>query len=327
MSSPVNAQLTGTFTSDGTAVNLSLPSGYTEIELTNLDDLGSAAANTNVMKAWGTSSMAAGSAIYATKTNGAATIAIPTTTSTNGFTFLSDNATVSDGASVALNGTEVNRANPAVASTGSTANLIADSSVVRLFGTTGMLQIGGLDFTVGTVNSNTDFQLKYLNNSGFAADATAGTYRIINANSRYLPRHRYITAITAAASAVVTLSVAHNFVAGQSVRFAIPEEWGMVEMDGLIGNITSVTTGATNTITVDIDSTAFTAFTFPTSAEAGAGASAAIVVPVGETANSTYANSLDDATDNVSITGVTIGTSVQTSGVEYQWVARRGTAI
>jgi len=327
MSTPINAQLTGTFTSDGTAVNISLPPGYTEIELTNLDDLGSAAANTNVMKAWGTSSMAAGSAIYANKTSGAATIAIPTTTTTGGFTFLADDAALANSASVALNGTEVNQANPAVANTATTTNLVDDTSVVRLFGTTGMLQIAGIDFTIGTVVASTSFELKYLDSSGFAAAATAGTYRIINANSRYLPRHRYITNITAATSAVVTLSVNHNFVAGQSVRFSVPTEWGMTEIDGLIGNITAVTTGATNTITVDIDSSAFTAFSFPTSAEAGAGVGAAIVVPVGETANATFANSLDDATDNVSITGVTIGTTIQTSGVEYQWVARRGVSI
>lgn len=327
MSSPITSILTGTFTSDGSEVDLSIPSGYTEIELTNLTDIGSTAAATPVMRAWGTSEMNDGEAIYAEKTNGAATIAISTTTTTNGFTFVEDNALLNNGASVALNGTEINRANPAVASTGTTTGLIADSSVVRLFNTTGMLQVAGLDFTVGTVNAGTDFQLKYLDNSGFAADATGGTYRIINADSRFYPRHRYITNITAASSAVVTLSVAHSFVAGQSVRFAIPEEWGMTELDGLIGNITSVTTGATNTITVDIDSTSFSAFTFPTSAEAGAGASPAIVVPLGETANATYANSLDDATDNTSFRGVTIGSSVQTTGKVYQWVARRGLAI
>jgi hypothetical protein len=271
--------------------------------------------------------MADGSAIYAPKTSGAATIALPVTITSNGFTFVADNALLANGASVALNGTEVNRANPAVASTATTTNLITNSSVVRLFGTTGMLQIAGMDFTIGTIVGSTSFELRYLDNSGFAADATAGTYRIINARSRYYPRHRYITAITAATSAVVTLSVAHNFTAGQVVRFAIPTEWGMTELDGLLGNITAVTTGATNTITVDIDSSAFTAFTFPTSAEAAAGVSFAIVVPVGETANATYANNLDDATLNQSFTGVNIGTTVQTSGVEYQWIARRGTAI
>ena len=327
MSTPINAQLTGTFTSDGTAFNLSLPSGYTEIELTNLDDLGSTAANTNVMKAWGTSEMPAGAGIFAAKTNGAATIALPTTVASNGFTFLADSALVANGASVALNGTEVNRANPAVASTGTTTNLATNVSVVRLFGTTGMLQIAGMDFTVGTVVGSTSFELRYLDNSGFAADATAGTYRIINAQSRFYPRHRYITAITQAASAVITLSVTHGYTVGQAVQIYVSSDFGMTEINGLTGNITAVTTGATNTITVDIDSSAFSAFAFPTSAIAATGVTFAHVVPLGETANSTFANTLDDATDNQSLTGVTIGTSMQTNAVEYQWVARRGTSI
>src|SRR5574339_480570 len=105
MSSPINAQLTGTFTSAGVAVSLNLPSEYTEIELTNITDIGSAAASTPVMKAWGTSSMAAGSGIFATKTNGAATIAIPTTTTTDGFTFVSDSGSRSLGAALAITST------------------------------------------------------------------------------------------------------------------------------------------------------------------------------------------------------------------------------
>ena len=100
----------------------------------------------------------------------------------------------------------------------------------------------------------------------------------------------------------------------------------MIEMDELIGNITAIST-ANNTITVDIDSSAFTAFAFPTSAVAGAGVEAPQVIPVGETANDTYANNLDDATDNQAFRGVQIGTTVQTTAILYQWVARRGTAI
>lgn len=326
MSSPINAQLTGTFTSDGSAFNLSIPSGYTEIELTNITDWGSAAANTNVMKAYGYSSLPAGYGEYAAKTSGAATIAIPTMVTTNGFTFLADSASVANGAAVALNGTEINQANPAVANSGTTTGLVDGSTVVRIINSTGMLQVAGMDFTVGTVVASTSFQLKYLDSSGFAAAATAGSYRIINADSRYYPRSRYITAISKATSAVITLSVTHGFTAGQAVRIVVPDEFGMTEMDGLLGNITAVST-ANNTITVDIDSSAFTTFAFPTSATAAAGVNFAQVVPVGETANSTYANTLDDATFNQSITGVIVGTSMQTSGSEYQWVARKGTAI
>ena len=64
-----------------------------------------------------------------------------------------------------------------------------------------------------------------------------------------------ITAITQAASAVVTVGAAHGFTANMSVFFA--GVVGMTQINGLRGTITSV--GAT-TITVDIDSTLFTAY-------------------------------------------------------------------
>ncbi len=326
MSSPVNSQITGTFTSDGNPFNLSLPSGYTEIELVNTTDWGSSAANTNVMTAKGWSSLAAGSALVGNKTSGAATIAIGSMITTGGFTFLADSAAVSNGASVALNGTEINQANPAVANSGTTTGLVDGSTVVRIINSTGMLQVSGMDFTVGTIVASTSFQLKYLDSSGFAAAATAGSYRIIAADSRYYPRYRYITGITSATSAVITCSVTHAFTAGQAVRIICPSEFGMSEIDGLIGNITAIDT-TNNTITVDIDSSGFTTFAFPTSATAAAGVSFPLVVPVGETANGTYANTLDDATLNQSVTGVTVGSGVQTTGKVYQWVARKGTSI
>lgn len=326
MSTPLHALVTGSFTSDGTIKNISLPSGYNSFEMINISDIGSTAANTNVMRAQGTSAMSAGSAYYSPKTSGAATNALEVTTTTGGFTFVADSGSTAIGGSVALNGTEINRANPAVADTGDTSNLVAGSSVVRLYSTTGMLQVAGMDFTVGTIVTNTSFQLKYLNNTGFAADATSGSYRIINATDRFYPKSRYITAITKASSAVITLSVTHGFTAGQAVRIVVPAAFGMTEIDGLLGNITAVST-ANNTITVDIDSTSFSTFAFPTSATAATGVTFAQVVPVGETANGTYANSLDDATDNQSFTGVQIGTTVQTSGVLYQWFARKGVSV
>jgi hypothetical protein len=314
----------GTFTSTGVQFNLSIPSGYNKIELYNITDLGSSASNTDVMYAVGTSSMPAGAANYWPKTSGAATFGTGATISSGGFTFLSDSATTAIGSSVVT--TSVTQASPAVVATGTTTSLVAASSVVRLFGQTGMQQLSGMDFTVGTISASTSFQLAYLISSGFAAAATTGSYRIINATSRYYPRSRYITAISVATSAVITLSVTHGYTAGQSVRIYVPSAFGMTQINGLLGNITAINT-TTNTITVDIDSSAFTAFAFPTSAIAAAGVTFAQVVPVGEDAVSTYANLLDDATDNQSLSGVTVGTTVQTSGVLYQWIASRGVSI
>lgn len=328
MSTPISAMISGTFTSDGTATNITLPSGYNEIDLINITDIGSAAAATPVMKAHGTSAMLAGSAYYSTKTNGAATLDLEITTLTGGFTVVQDSATTAIGSSVAI--TAVTAANPAVASTGTTTGLVASSSVVRIFNETNMQQISGMDFTVGTINAGVNFQLKFLNASGFAAAGTTGSYRIINATDRFYPRRRFITGITAANPAVITMSVVHGYTVGQAVRFVVPSAFGMTQMNGLIGNITAIST-ANNTITVDIDSSAFTAFAFPTSATAAAGVTFAQVVPVGEAAiNSTsqpYGNLLDDATDNQSFTGVTIGTTIQTSGKLYQYIAKRGVSV
>lgn len=326
MSTAINAQVTGTFTSDGTNVNLSIPSGYTEIELTNLSFMGSTAASTPVMKAWGYSELAAGEGIFATKTNGAATIALPTTVATNGFTFLADSGLQTPGAATAI--TAITNAAPPVVSTASTTGL-ANGDVVRVYGTTGQLNIAGFDFTIGSVVANTSFELANMAAPGAAA--TAGFWRRIPFDPRFYPVNRSITKITQASSALVTMAVTHGFTVGQKVRMIVPEEYGMVEMDNLLATITAIGTadgdGATNTITLDIDSSAFSAFAFPTSALAATGVGVAQVVPVGEAATSPYENLLDDATDNISITGVIVGTSMQTSGSVYQWVARKGQAI
>lgn len=321
MSAPVNAILSGSFTSDGNALTLSLPSGYNEIELTNITDIGSTAAATPVMKSRGTSSMLSGSAYRSLKTNGAATNALEETILTNGFTFLADSGSQSLGASLPI--TAISRADPAVVSLASTAGL-ANGDIVRLFSSTGMLQAAGIDYVISALAANTSFALTNLDSSGFAADATAGSVREVSFNPRYYPRRRFITKITQAASAVVTTSIPHGYTAGQAVRILCPSAFGMTQIDGLLGTITAVTA---STFTLNIDSSAFTAFAFPTSAVAGAGITQAQVVPVGEAASGSYANLLDDATLNQAVSGVIIGTSVQTSGKLYQWVAKKGVSL
>lgn len=315
MSTPIHGMITGTFTSDGAVRQISLPTGYDSFELVNITDVGDAGATTQVMRAKGYSSLPAGSAYLNLKTNGAATLAIESMITTLGFTFVADSGVTTPGAAVAV--TAVTNANPAVVSSASTA---AVGDIVRIYRTTGMLQVSGMDFTVTATNPGVTQTLGYMNAAGFVAPATAGFIRIIPFNPRYYPRNRFITAITQAASAVVTMSVTHGFVVGEKVRMVVPSEFGMVEMNGLLGTITAIST-ANNTITLDINSTGFTAFAFPTSATAAGGITFAQVVPVGEAAQSPYQNLLDDATRNQSFRGVIVGTGVQTTGKLYQWFA------
>ena len=332
MSTPTNMLLTGSFVSDGLARFIALPSGYDFFELHNITDLAvPAAANTNVMHARGSSLMPAGTGYVSLKTNGAATVALEIPLATTGFTFISDRANQTPTAPVAV--TAITAASPAVVSSASPA-VIGD--IIRLTQTTGMLQIGGWDFSVSAVNAGVTQSIANLPAAGFAAAATAGFVRIIPFDARYYPVNRRITAITRGSPTVIALNVTHGFTVGQRVRVSMPRPvglaapFGIPEIDGLLGTITAIGTaigGCTNTISLDIDSTAFTAFAFPTSAIAGAGVEAPQIIPVGEMASGAYANLLDDATRNVSNAGVVIGTGVQTTAILYQWVARKGLTL
>lgn len=329
MSSPINAILTGTYTTAATpvAINLSIPAEYTKITLYNITDMGSTAANTNIMQAYATSSMAAGSGVYIPKTNGAATLGTPVTLAAagGGFTFVHDSGSVGLGAALAV--TSATNATPIAVTIASTAGLNS-GDVVRYYDAAGQLNVAGYDFTIDTVVANTSFNLSYSTAPGGAG--TGGFVRRVPFDPRFYPVNRLITSISKATSAVIVLSVTHQFTVGQKVRMIVPSAYGMIEMNNLLATITAINT-TTNSITVDVDSSAFTTFAFPTSAIAALGVNFAQVVPVGEAAVNSiaqpYANLLDDATRNTSFNGVIIGTTVQTASKLYQWVAEKGLTI
>src|SRR5689334_16790769 len=81
---------------------------------------------------------------------------------------------------------------------------IAVGDYVRLYATTGELQIAGYTFQVTAVTTNVSITLGYMASSGitFAADATAAQVVKFIPNRMY-PRWRYIANITKATQAVV----------------------------------------------------------------------------------------------------------------------------
>lgn len=263
----------GTLTSTGNPQVISIPAGFDEFHLRNRTNLVGGAGI--VESIWYTG-MAAGSAI--TDTLGGGTITRTVITAA-GFTY-SDSSTAQLGPAIALNGAFIPTATPAVPETATTP-VVGD--IVRIYGTTGMLQIAGMDFSVTAVNAGVSMTFGYLPAAGFAAPATAGTFRVVPFDYPFYPRKRFITAITAANPAVITLSVTHGYVVGEKVKVYVPAVFGMTQMNGLLATITAIST-ANNTITTDIDSSAFTAFAFPTSATAAAGMSFPIIVPAGEVA-------------------------------------------
>jgi hypothetical protein len=280
----------GTIISTGAAQTINIPQGADTFILRNRTTL---AAGAGIYESSWWSGMANGSAQTLTVAGGVTTVNI---IAAAGFTYKDSSVDVL-GPAIAL--TVISQAGAAVVNTATTPVV---GQIVRVYATTQMLQVAGYDFSVTAVNPGVAMTFGYLNSAGFAAAANAGFYRLLPHDLPFYPRARYITAITQAAQAVVTMSVAHDYQIGNKVSFRVPAEFGMTQMDGLTGTVTAIAAG---TITVDINSTAFTAFAFPTSAIAAAGVTPAQVVPAGE-----VATTLTGAIRDVGTRAIYLGTAI-----------------
>ncbi len=159
-----------------------------------------------------------------------------------------------------------------VVSTASTAGLTV-GSVVRM-SNTAQTDVNGIDMVVSAVVANTSFTLLATSNALATAPGAiggAGFYRIVNANPLFYPRRRVITKITQATNAVVSTSLAHGLTPGQEVRFNIPAQSGMIQLNPTPFNnympAVVVTVIDDYSFTINIDTTAYTAFTYPTIAQ------------------------------------------------------------
>ena len=257
----------GTFTQPSTAVGqtIPLPSGVDYFVSTNLTQMATTANPGVCVRAewYGGGLTAVNDGLRWKKTNSSSAINIDkfsTATASNGFTYVSSQPKPGP----AVTGTAITNANPAVVTM---TNTFSEGDVVQLYGTTGMLQIAGMAFTISSV-SGSGFTLLGLDASGFAAPATAVIARRIAKLAPVEPRFLYVTGITQATSAVVTVSEKHQYVVGQKVEFNIPGSFGMVQLNNyyLPQNAPPVITAVTDyTFTINVDSTAFTAFAFPAS--------------------------------------------------------------
>jgi hypothetical protein len=188
-----------------------------------------------------------------------------------------------------------------VFSTANTAGLVAGSTV-QIYGVAGQPNLSGYQFTVDTVIANTSFRIANALANVPGAVGGAGFYRIIAYPPIFYPRNQAIVNITQAVQAVVTTSVNHNYIVGQSVRLSVPAPFGMTQADGLLVNITAVTAG---TFTTDLDTSGFSAFFFPNAAAYPF--TPAQAIPVGEeTDANSNPNLLDDATINQAILGMVL---------------------
>lgn len=244
-----------TFTSDGNGRRIDLPGGADYFVV--LDQTEAAATNDVSFKFEWFPNLNDSEAFETNKTGGGNDIQYDLVT-TSGFIYRA--STPEPEAALAV--TAITAANPAVATSASHGYGIGDK--VRFSNMTDMDQIAGIEFEITAVTANT-FTLGFLDASGFAAAETSASVRRYPQEIEVLPGARFITSISQAASAVVEFSVLHQYKVGDVLYFRVPSDFGMVEMDKLQGKVTAIdiTTANTSTVTVDIDSTGFTAFAFP----------------------------------------------------------------
>lgn len=272
--------LTGdTFTSTGAGVIIPLPSSADYFVTTNITQMPLAPATGVVIRAeWFGPKFKAGATAAndgirwkkETSLNRILIDTFATSTASNGFTYVTTTPVVEAQAAAAITG--ITAANPAVVSQ---TNTYSENDFVRIYNTTGDLTIGGMVFEITSVSGSAYTLLGLANVAGNGlAAATAGNTRRVSKNAAVDPETLFITNISQATQAVVSTSVNPNryYVVGMKIHFSVPGSFGMTQMNQLTGTIVavngvgaSVNVGAYN-VTVDIDSSAFTAFAFPLSA-------------------------------------------------------------
>lgn len=325
----------GSFTSDSTlAKQVALSDRPDLFWIRNRTAWGDDAAETSVESWWryGMAGASAQTADQAVTTGILSTEAV----TTGGFTFI-DTANPPSFAQLATTNIAGNSGTFVVdmSDTGS----IAVGDYVRLFATTGELQIAGYTFQVTAVSANTSITLGYMASAvsagGLATFAAAGTAGFVKKYipNRMYPRWAYVAMITKATQAVVYFTAKNDYTPGEILSFRVPEEFGMLEMNNVQARVLSVTNSSTvSSVTLDWDTSGYTTYAFPTSAVAAAGVSPAVAVPsssgvVPDNGSATQpqipeGTNLRDAFDNRNKYVMDMGSNVITSsGHVYDWFA------
>ncbi len=283
----------GSFTVPATIVNqvIAIPSAADWVSVRNYTRQGTVGgASAFGFEYFWQRGMNPGSAMVKYYANGGAVVTGDTLIS-GGFTIY-DPSTFSAGSQPVLGNpvavTAVTNATRPVISTASTAG-VSVGSVVRL-SNTAQTDINGHDFVVGAFVANTSITLLAASNALATAPGAiggAGFYRIVNYPPLYYPARKLVTNIAqspSATSATVSTAVEHSFTVGQAVRFNIPAVSGMIQLNPSTLNLYQYATvtsivDAYNFV-ISIDTSAFTAFTYPTIAQQPS--SFPTVEPIGE---------------------------------------------
>lgn len=175
-----------------------------------------------------------------------------------------------------------------MANTGS----ISVGDTVRLINPLSMLQAGGISAQVTAVTPNVSITLGYIatavtNGANFTADSTGG-FILKYYRGRFYPRKLQIMQVTQAVQATVYFAEPNDFTPGEMVDFNVPTTYGMTQLSFLTKQpggparvLVSTNTATESSITLDLNTTGFTAFAYPTSAGSVGAASPPFCFPAG----------------------------------------------
>lgn len=262
----------GSFLSTGVNVKIPLPSSVDYFKTYNLTQMPLAPATAVVVMAewFGGGLINANSGLRWKKSSSTSVLNLDTfatSTATNGFTYVTTSPVVEAQAANAI--TAITAANPAVVSQ---TNTYQNGDIIQIYNTTGDLTIGGMNFQISSASGSgyTLLGLANVAGNGLAA-ATAGFTRRISSNLAVDPQFLFITNISAATQAVVSTSVdpSNYYVVGNKIKLTVPSGFGMTQANQLTATILAVNAvsataniGAYN-LTLNLDTSAFTAFAFP----------------------------------------------------------------
>ncbi len=281
----------GYYTSDTTAKDVALSARPDFFQVEDFTNWG--AANTAVaqMRSWWRNGMANGSYLQLGQISAAAAsnYTYGAQGTSGGFTFVDQSNPPTFSAVV---GTTINNTT-FVCLTGTTTGL-AVGDYVRITNSTGMLQLGGMTGQITAVNPGVSFTLGYLATAvsaglSIAANATAFYYRKFYP-TKFYPLEKRIAYITQATQAKVYFSSKHDFTPGEFVDFNVPPAYGMYQISYLTSQsrgparvLSVVNTASESSITIDLDTSGYSAFVWPTSANfvLSSNGSPAVCLPAG----------------------------------------------
>jgi hypothetical protein len=307
----------------------------------NLTNWGDATAVTSIESEW-FSIMAQGS--FRAKNQTVTSDALVSATgTTGGFTFVdqSNPPTYTRVDMTAVDGSTF------VVSTVNTAGINV-GDLVRLINVAGALELSGNLYQVTAVSAGVSITLGFAATAATAKGATYGNGTTGFIQKVYpgfmYPALRQVMFISKATQAKVYFSRQHDFTIGELVDFQIPTPYGMVQLSNLTGKavkdgfgnkagaarvITTTNTATESSITLDYDTTGFSAFTYPSSANFALGDSPATCFPAGSgVVPLITGTSVGVITGSATIPASPPGTNLQDSFDNHaQYVMNLGTSV